>query len=462
MAEPITVIRQMMADGKLLEAQVEAERQLSLQVLSRVEVLPLYLDILTLQNKNPPVGLNLEVAEIFMNSDLNRAEVLLKKVKGEELLKSYRRIQGFKIKIAEMKGHTEELYKLISEYQVFLYEAQIPLLSENVNAHIEKYFKDDFQLKLQRLSLILLLNDFDKAEIIIHDLIQSCVEKSSPKGTKGKIYSLYEVLRTQKERGYLEMYLNFCQIYLDGIKEKKDYKKIIELIIYIDDVKFQAQILKLLDLLELGELAQDYANEIKNNEAYSYVYFDKYYSHLKKYLFISKNVSVKKNKAPLEEMDLTLEENSKEEEASTFVRDNTDEVEDHFINVLKHQNNTAQDLMEIAVSFLESDYPRAAVKAAEMVKGMVLNDDVIYLNASYLKITGQIQLQDYRAALDTTMEALKRARNTDDILSFLYTQAEIYLKLKNNSQAKEIFKKILSVDSKYRLAKEKFEKLNEV
>jgi multidrug resistance efflux pump len=69
---------------------------------------------------------------------------------------------------------------------------------------------------------------------------------------------------------------------------------------------------------------------------------------------------------------------------------------------------------------------------------------------------------DYRAALDTAYEALTQAKTENDILSFLYAQAEAHINLHESKQAKSLLKKVLSIDKNYRLAKEKLETLDEI
>lgn len=71
-------------------------------------------------------------------------------------------------------------------------------------------------------------------------------------------------------------------------------------------------------------------------------------------------------------------------------------------------------------------------------------------------------MKDFRAALDTCLEAISKATTKDDVLSFLYGQAEIYIRLNQVRDARKILSKILSIDSKYRLAKERLDKLNEI
>ena len=127
----------------------------------------------------------------------------------------------------------------------------------------------------------------------------------------------------------------------------------------------------------------------------------------------------------------------------------------------EYQNYSADQLCDLAVSFLQSEMPKVALRASELAIKEA-TDDKSFLKGSYLKLTCLLQLQDLRAALDTCLEALSKASSRDDILSFLYGQAEIYIRLNQKKQAKGILSKILIIDSKYRLAQERFDKLNEI
>jgi DNA invertase Pin-like site-specific DNA recombinase len=67
--------------------------------------------------------------------------------------------------------------------------------------------------------------------------------------------------------------------------------------------------------------------------------------------------------------------------------------------------------------------------------------------------------------------AIAKARNVykgrktgtkEDVLSFLYVQAELFQKLGENKTAKSILQKIQNIDADYRLTKERLIRLNEI
>lgn len=137
------------------------------------------------------------------------------------------------------------------------------------------------------------------------------------------------------------------------------------------------------------------------------------------------------------------------------------EDEQRYFNLIKYQTYTTDQLCDLAVSFLQSEMPRVALKASQQAIAQS-ETDKDYLKGSYLKLTCLLLLKDFRAALDTCLEAISKATTKDDVLSFLYGQAEIYIRLNQVRDARKILSKILSIDSKYRLAKERLDKLNEI
>jgi hypothetical protein len=128
---------------------------------------------------------------------------------------------------------------------------------------------------------------------------------------------------------------------------------------------------------------------------------------------------------------------------------------------LKFQSYTPSELIELAISFLQSSFPRAAAEASSLAIKST-EDNKENLKATYLKATCLFQLADFRAVLDLALDALDRAESQDDILSFLYLQAEAYSKLGQKTNAKRALKKILSIDAKYRLTRERLERLDEI
>lgn len=459
--ESIIQLRQMMAEQKFFEVQRLIEVQLTLKSDNRHELLSLYFDSLQAQQKKIMVPLLLELAE-FESEAHNHELVLqyLSEINSETANKYFIRIQKLKITAAEEKGQMDQLYDLLNNFLIRQFEKQIPFFPEWVSEKITKYFRHDFTLKLKELALSLLLNNVEKAEELTRDLIISCIEKSSPKGTAAKLLSIGEVLRSGENKAYLEIYQNFCFISSRGISEKADYKKIVEMVIFFDDFKFQVMILNLLHQLNLKEEAFDYSSAVRINTDYDFVYFDKFFTHLKNYFV---QPADKKTQVVEEALnpDLKLTGKVASEIMSPVLDVEEYEDEQRFFNLIKYQTYTTDQLCDLAVSFLQSEMPRVALKASQQAIAQSENDKD-YLKGSYLKLSCLLLLKDFRAALDTCLEAVSKATTKDDVLSFLYGQAEIYIRLNQPRDAKKILTKILSIDSKYRLAKERLDKLNEI
>lgn len=459
--ESIIQLRQMMAEQKFFEVQRLIEVQLTLKSDNRHELLSLYFDSLQAQQKKIPVSLLLELAEF--ESDSNNHVVVLQllgDINSETAQKYFIRIQKLKIKAAEDKGQMDQLYLLLNDFLMRQFEKQIPFLPVWASEKIEKYFIHDFSLKLKELALTLLLNNVDKAETLTRDLIISCIEKSSPKGTTAKLSSIGEVLRSGENKAYLEIYQNFCFISARGISEKSDYKKIVEMVLYYDDFKFQVMVLNLLHQLGLKEEAFDYSSAVRINPHYDFVYFDKFFSHLKNY-FVQPAAKIKEQTLEILKPDLKLSGKYSSEIMSPVLDVEEFEDEQRYFNLIKYQTYTTDQLCDLAVSFLQSEMPRVALKASQQAIAQS-ETDKDYLKGSYLKLTCLLLLKDFRAALDTCLEAISKATTKDDVLSFLYGQAEIYIRLNQIRDARKILSKILSIDSKYRLAKERLDKLNEI
>jgi len=460
--ESIIQFRQMMADGKFFEVQKLIEVQLALKTEARYELLKIYFDTLKAQQKNIPVDITLELSEL--ESENNQHEIvldLLKEISSDHQQKYYFRILKLKMKAAVFQGQMDLLYKLISDIYLRQFEKQVPAIPQIVSEYVAKYFQHDFNLKLKELALSLVLNDIHAAEKLTKELILSSVEKSSPKGIKAKLQSVGDILKAGQNKSFLEIYQNYCLIAANGVNEKLEYKKIVEMIIFFDDFKFQALILNLLHQLSFTEEAKDYASAVRSNKEYNFVHFDKYFPHLKSYFV---QPAARKNLKAEEQIptpDLKLTTKIKSEIIPSHFDMEDSEDDQRFMHLLKYQTYTTDQLCDLAVSFLQSEMPKVALRASEIAMTQSV-DDSSFLKACYLKLTCQLQLQDLRAALDTCLIAMTKATSRDDILSFLYGQAEIYIRLNQKKQAKNILSKILTIDSKYRLAKERLDKLNEI
>ncbi len=460
MVEINSKIQQLLAESKFVEAQKEAEFVLNQSKGSETrELLELYFHSLSAQSRPLPRELVFSLIHKILASDPEQAESWLEKI-PQKNSHDAQRILVIKIQIADLKGRTEVLYKLISEYHLLRYEASQPAIPEFIQALTKKYFPHEFHIQLQRLALELMRMDIKTCETLIQELILSCFEKSSPRGTKEKLASLYEILGSAERLFHLEMYRNLCSLLSQGISDKKDYKKIIELVIFTEDFRFQSLILDVLIKTNLDEIAAEYAVDLKNNAGYNYVYLDKYLPHLKKYFFQkAKNKPLSTNE-PLLEIDLKVAKVKAVPFVNDTIKDATDE-ELLLAHVLKHQTFSTDELLDISVSFVQSEYYFAALKAAQLAFDSTQDRDM-KLKSSYLKVTCLLKTGDYRAALDVSLDALSYSQTQNDILSFMYSQAESHLRLKEFSSAKSILRKIISIDSDYRLAKERLDQLNAV
>jgi tetratricopeptide (TPR) repeat protein len=88
-----------------------------------------------------------------------------------------------------------------------------------------------------------------------------------------------------------------------------------------------------------------------------------------------------------------------------------------------------------------------------------VGDERMKLKAAYLALTALLQSGDYRKALDLALESMKLVSTTDDLLSFLYCEAEAWLRLNKKNEARQVLNKILSIDSDYRMTRERLEQL---
>jgi hypothetical protein len=459
--ESIIQFRQMMAEQKFSEVQKLIEVQLSLKSDARYELISIYYESLTAQQKKISSEHALELAEYeSARHNYDAVKTLLNELSALSHQKYFIRVLKLKITMAEIQGQMDELYQCFSDFLLRQYEKQVPVIPDWIAASIEKYYRHDFNLQLKKLALIMLLNDVQNAEAITKELISQCVEKSSPRGTRLKLISIGEVLKASTNKACLEIYQNFCFLAANGIADKSDYKRIVEMVIFFDDFKFQALVLNLLHNMKLTNEAQNFAVVVRRNSEYDFVYFDKFFPHLKPLFFtpVKKKIQ-EKEKIPTPDLKLNSNYRSDVMPSQVDVEDSDDEQK--FFHLIKYQTYSTDQLCDLAVSFLQSEMPKVALRASELAIEQSQTDPE-FLKGSYLKLMSQLQLKDFRAALDTSFQALTRSKTRDDVLSFLYSQAEIYIRLNERKSAKSILSKILMIDSKYRLAKERYDKLNEI
>jgi len=456
MVDSISRIRQLIAESKVFEAQRLIQAQLTLnETQGRGELLNLYLELLEQQESPLPVELLLECCDLNPNSHWLNKLIELNPVKFKV------RILKEQIKIAEKKGQFEELHKLLGQYHLHLYEKKLPRLDNEIQLIEDRYFKGDFQLKLGAVALTLMRGDIGVAEIQLKELILSCVERSSPKGTKEKLKLLSGVLGAAHDKKYLILYLSYCTLAHSGISSPQDFKKLAELVIYFDDFKMQVLLMSLLVDCGLGDHASLYAVDVKANKDYDFVYLDKFFPHLK-FFFLNKKKQVPEFKEPSSEViDLTFEKLPVKKTREEFIPEDTQEQEGLLISTLKLEDYTVTELLELSISFLQSLFPKASAYAANKALAST-QDPLTVLKASYLKATALLMSGDYRGVIDVTYSALELSRTKDDVLSFLYLQADVYSKLGQSAKSKAVLEKIVAIDSNYRMTRERLQRLDEI
>jgi hypothetical protein len=460
MVDSISMIRQMMAEGQMLEAQKQLELKLLDETSShRVEHIKLYVEILQQQRLHIPQPLLLEAAEKSLATDTDQSSKFLSQLTDLSLLQK-RRARLLKMKLFEKLGQLDQLYHELIQYQLYLFEKKIPVKDEVVSEIIKKYFPHDFQLKLQKLSIELMLGDREEAEKTILNFLQTSIEKSTTRGNVEKFRALADVIRAFPERGNLEIYQNFLPLLGTQVTEKKDFKKLMEAVLYFDEFWIQIQLLNDLHEKKLHDAVISYAQHIREKSRFDYVYLDKFYPQLKS-LFAKPRFKMESSEKNTTEVDLSLDEiTEKELFKKKELFPDTDE-EALLVQSLKYQEFNCRDLIELSVSFLQSEFYRAALLTAGQAL-ILAEDNKMWLKAAYLKLTCLYALGDYRAAIDIALTSMEKAETQDDVLSFLYMQADVYLQLNEKKEAANLYKRISRIDENYRLTRERLKRLNEI
>lgn len=452
----IESIRQMMAEENYSDAE-QASESLLISALpnQRSELIRLYLESLIQQKKSLPAHLVTEVLNVIWDKNPEQAITFFEHA-GDSIKSSPdSRVQFFRMKLAEKRGHVQELHDLISSFHLRIYERNVPHVPGFVSVLVQKYFRNDFQLRLQSLALTLLRKDLSSAESLAKDLILESFEKSSPKILREKLTSMLNILTAQTEKGPLEMFQNFLGVFLKGFEDKKDFKRLAEIMIYFDDFRFNVMFMQILHKNEFWDMCADYSHELSSHKDYNFVYVAKHFPDLKKY-FVSLTPPAPRNEH-WESPDLTLDDDPAPGSLLPHA-DERSQDEQLLIQLVKGQEFSDSALLDLCVSFLQSEIPRVAIAAGLIVHGRT-GDDKMKLKAAYLVLTALLQSGDYRKAIDLALESMRLVTTTDDLLSFLYCEAEAYLRLNMAQEARQVLKKILSIDSRYRMARERLEKL---
>ncbi|HLW56127.1 MAG TPA: hypothetical protein VKY27_02005 [Bacteriovoracaceae bacterium] len=451
MVEKIEKIRQTMAEQKYLEAQRLIEH--ALQFEKSNELLGLFLEIHLLQGM--PLPHDQTISYINSTDDYHKSLELIQKLAVQSL-----ESRIVEIKLYEKIGDLEELYNKISDFYIHLYERKIPRHFEEVQQLRKKYFASDFNLDLKELLLNLDRGWNQEVENEVRRLIKDCFQKSTVKNKEERLSLIEKVITGLNFNNSAKIYWNFFTLYLNGIQEKKDYKKIIELILYFEDLEFKSLILNLMDHLGLEDIATKYSDVIKTQKDYSFVYFEKYYPHLKKYLIQARPV-IEETSSATEEIDLSLEESPKESYVPDWEDETALDTDLELAEGLKYQEFNLSGWLNLAVGFLQSDFNKSAFMCAKKVKELATNN-TDFLKGSYLAIHALMKLRDYRLALDYCYEALEKVELETDILSFYYLEVELLIQLGEKRAAKKILNNIQAIDRSYRLSAKMLKRLNEI
>lgn len=452
----IESIRHMMAEENFSGAELALESAIvSASKEQRKSFIPLYLEVLLQQKKNLPDHLVAEVLNPIWETNADLASNIFEN--SQNTLKNSKdsRVLLFRMRLAEKRGHIRELHDLLSDYHLRLYERNLPAVPESVNSIVRKYFRSDFQLRLQVFALTMLRKDHRDAEAQMKTLILEAYEKSTPKVLRQKLSSLYEVLSAQSEKGPLELYQSLLHILVNGFTEKRDYKRLAETVIYFDDFRINVILMHILVANQLSDAATDYAKELATHPEYDFVYIAKHFPELKKYFVTITEPRAKADS--WETPDLTLEEKPSQTISLSLPFDSSED-EALLIQLIRSQEFTDTALLDLAVSFVQSELPRVSVAAAMIVHERS-TDSRMRLKAAYLALTSLLLAGDFRRALDLALESMKLVSTSDDLLSFLYCEAEAYLRLGMKGEARQVLQKIVSIDSHYRMARERLEKL---
>jgi hypothetical protein len=460
MVESLIKIQQLMAESRFVEAQRLIEGHLiDKNFVGSNELMTVYFECLLSQQKKIPEELLLIHVDKIIEKDFESAHRWISFIDQSNKKIVQSRIL-LEIRIAEKQGLNTRLYELIEKIlklRIQNYQTEIPKL---ISEFVAKFFPNDLDIKLLMLSGDLLSLNLVRSEEKIRELILFCFETSSRRGLNEKLKRMIDFLSSTGKIYHLELYKSLLSLMLNGLKEKKDFKRLIEIIIYFDDVKLQLVVLHLLDQLNLENITKNYSFEIKKNKEFSLVYVSKYFPELKKY-FVTERLN-KKLQSDIDEMtiDLSLEKSNKRiaKEEKEHIISSEERMVPHLVEI---QNYSIDQLLDLSVSLYQSEFYYASAEVAQMASKNSTNN-VDLLKSKYLKITSLFHLRDYRAIIDESLEALKKAETQNDILSFLYTMAEGHIRLGENRAAVGILKKIIHIDDQYRLAKLKLEELDAI
>lgn len=443
-----------MAEQRYIEAQQLVEQTMLMHKSD--QLLGLYIEIHLLQDSQLPYPETVSFIKTIQEQDPHRSLDLLFKLNAQTV-----EVKLLELNLYARLGALDDLYKSISNFYLYLYERKIPRVFVEVQNLRKKYFSSDFKFELQEIALEADRGWTAELELRISRIIQECFQSYSIKNRYEKIQQLQQVIEALPFNNGSRITASLLKLYLEGVKEAKDYKKLIELVLYFEDLSMKAIVLNLLDKLELESAAASYANSLKLNADYNFILFEKYYPHLKKY-FVTARKEVVEEIIPITEIDLTLS-GLKEESHHTDLIHEVDETNSDLdiLDNLKHLEYDLSGWLNLAVGFLQSDFPKSALFCAQSVRDLARTDED-FLKGSYLATHALMKSQDYRLALDYCYEAIERSTLETDMLSFSYLEAELLIQLGEKRAARIVIGEIRKIDGDYRLSSKMQKRLDEV
>jgi len=370
----------------------------------------------------------------------------------------------WKIKLEENKGMIQELDLTLKQYSLFLVNNKYWSHIEGLRAYVAKYFRNSHDYIFVFILYLTQTYKFSEVEIILEKFtIDKIVKSKMTAKTIDDIELIITLLDNIEEKGVLEIWKSFFNLYLKKELPVTEVKKIIEIIIYFESLPVQLLILRKMKHWGENDLSELIAASIKRSGNYDFVTVDKYFSDDLKDFFVPKKTPIDLSYiSPLTKEDLALESKIKgPKELEIEQIHQTTEDEELIISGLKYQSIELKQGLELIVSMLQMSFPLAAKEIALVLRKEKYEvQDQLKINYLLLQIFHQ--LKDYRAALDIVYESQSLSSSSEDILAFHYAEAELHYLLKEKKKARSIYLSILSLVGNYRMTKERLKELNEI
>lgn len=370
----------------------------------------------------------------------------------------------WRLQLLEQRGMLANLKETLKAFGMFILKHRYWPLMESFKKYHEKYFKED-----QDFIFVLILHQtqtfqFDQIEkqltlFVENQLIRS---KKTPK-TKDDIELLITILDQIQVKGKLDIWKSFLMLQNQSNFDEGLIKKIIEMVIYFDHFGIQLLILRSLHHFGQYEIAQSLADALKASSNYDFVMIEKYFPHdLKSYFIKKRQIESAPFLSELSPEDLKLDINykknkSREEEEAHLLT----EEESLIISGIKHQELSFDQSLDLMISMLQMNLPLAARAIAFKINKESVEAE-LKLKLNYLLLRVYYELKDYRAGIDIALDSLSIAKSGEDILAFMYAEADFHFHLGELNQAKLIYENIISLVGNYRMAFERLKEINEI